>query len=1540
MKKMYLLLILLFLTNIALNAIENKDAFAQQLSNKYPAYSMDKINNFLGRGANKYLNTNQLEKLFFKKTVYDKTLKQLNKISQPKLKAKLNFYLGNLSTEVFNGDYKKISSYFKKVIDLDPDFENLDIALYNYAYYNFQAERESVIDRKLKYLETSTQQIYNYPIEMRLTKNKVQHSIDAYMLIPEDSELYGEALYRLGMLYFELLVDAEKRESKIEYINKASDFFSTLSNSENEDFKVLSEFQKGWTSFSKEQYEDAINEFTTVLISVQDDAVLASQIKADAVRVLTFSLIEQYDGFEYIEKSEAANQLNTLFAGKLSKETIKEIVVEAIRLKLYYQAPSQVIDFYNEFITMFPNDHFIPTYVDSIISMTKKYAFYLRENKAYSINQKNLIDKNVTKLVLSEYERLVNFYNTDSQWYKDNQNTQISDQLDVIFTAYESLYPRYRKPIFSTINQGVLDKEDLLRFEELTINFQKFPSFQEKSEIIDVKDIYLMLALGSLNIAQNNMNFPNFEDALKRIGTFITKYPVDDYVETLMDNQYFVVTDFYKKTKEEQNPQSPEEILANPVDSLYITYSKKYENYLKNKYPELGKLEDTVISIIWDRADLYYQSLRLDLAYADYETLLDLNIDNSLRADIYQLLASMNYNKNNFELANLYFKKQMELVDAQTKKTIKENIKNTTINLAQQQLDNNDFMAAADSYLSLGTTEAKGAAADVYFKNKEYMLAAKYFLELNTDNTLKFAAISFKKAGEFQKSIDLWIKISIREKKYEEKLKYYQTAWTITDSLKDYHQSIRLREKFIRLDAFANAANIQKYRIIQYYYDNKLPEFAEAASKEKAAEEYLALFEQLERKNIKQIDFDQQQLPISTLYFSAFTIYENLGQEERSIALMKDFEAKHPNNNEVKLYMRRILTVKYKKSNQQDKYEELVEKIFKKTPADTLVTLNSEGQSLKLRAEDEFRNIAKSKLKTINDSIAVVFAKRDLRETRKEIASFKHVHRVYTQKGLVLNFDFLFNSYKFYVDYLQYLPTYERKIASVDKVIRDDKFYKNFRIVGSTKIKQNILSREIPQLKKAIKKVVDANLEIIKKRNTIYAKANEFGVDAHELDYSDINYIYYTNAKIYEYGSEVIGRGLQKWFAVSNEYRKWKRALETNPTKLQQITAQVKNGIKKQQTKLTTFNKKNPLESSFGFYYMIYNSSYKNGYYDKWGFESLNIFRKLNMPPFRDYILKTDSSNQDWFNNAVALSDSTSDFDHSSSWVNMYESNVETDSNFVKGNYELLLTEYDMYVKPNKPIIGPNEIAMIEYISQDPVEIYVNNELIETVNKVVDSIMINNEKYNLYNEFVSKEILKQMKNDIYFKLPVKENSVATQKYFKAKISSYLDYTARKNLIGIENLVSNSEWDVTSIVTENVVTNIDTNWVKAEAIADSMIENKVIDKFTYAPEIISIPSSYSAISDTITFSKTFDLPVELDNAKLSVVGNDISIYINGMFIHETDNTTFDYNAEVINPNLVKLPKLDAGSNNIVIKSKGHNDHKVLLEIIFDSMEDLR
>ncbi|MEA1972780.1 MAG: hypothetical protein U9N34_05755, partial [Candidatus Cloacimonadota bacterium] len=121
-KTIYIFLAIV-LSSAVIFSIENSSQFAKKIASKYPKYSERSINEFIEKGSNKYLGELQLEKLFFKKTVFDQTMDQLNKINQPSLKARLYFYLGTLSTEVMIGEEDEIAKYFKKALTLNPSFE-------------------------------------------------------------------------------------------------------------------------------------------------------------------------------------------------------------------------------------------------------------------------------------------------------------------------------------------------------------------------------------------------------------------------------------------------------------------------------------------------------------------------------------------------------------------------------------------------------------------------------------------------------------------------------------------------------------------------------------------------------------------------------------------------------------------------------------------------------------------------------------------------------------------------------------------------------------------------------------------------------------------------------------------------------------------------------------------------------------------------------------------------------------------------------------------------------------------------------------------------------------------------------------------------------------------------------------------------------------------------------------------------------------------------------------------------------------------------
>ncbi|MEA1972205.1 MAG: hypothetical protein U9N34_02770, partial [Candidatus Cloacimonadota bacterium] len=910
-----------------------------------------------------------------------------------------------------------------------------------------------------------------------------------------------------------------------------------------------------------------------------------------------------------------------------------------------------------------------------------------------------------------------------------------------------------------------------------------------------------------------------------------------------------------------------------------------------------------------------------------------------MRSDIYQLLASMNYAKKDFELANVFFKKQLEIADIATKKEIEDNIKSTTINLADRQASSGDFMSAAESYLSLNTPESKRAAAKIYYENEKFLLAAKYFLELGTPETLKLAADSYSKAGEIQKSVDLWVQIANDEQNYDEKFKFFNAAWTMTDTLlKDFTQSIRLRESFIRIKPFSNKANMQKFFIIQNYFENnKFEGNDQKSSKILAAEKYIDLFNKLEDANIKSIDFGTEDRPISSLYFGAYTIYKNLGMEELSISLMQEFERKHPNNTEVKKYMREVLTVKYKESKQEDKYKELIEKIYADTPQDTLLTLNSEGKRVNITAENVFVKIAKDELKGINDSISAAFEKRNMREARKEIASFKHVYNVYTKKGLELNFDFLFEKYNFFVDYLKYIPVYESKLSKIDEVIKNDEFYKRIRVVSLTKIKRNFINQRLPKLKKMVKQATKKNLELIDERNEIFKQANDYGVDAYELSPSDLLYIYYTNAQIFEYATTVLDRKLQQYFEKSNEYKGWVKALTNNQEKLDEITNFINNTIKNEKSSYRMINKENPYDSSMGFYYIIYSQFYQKGYIDVWGFKAISKLKELGVPPFKNYEIGTFTSNKSWSTNSVQISGSVQDIQDTNNWFELYEGDLPVEQEFFEGNYDILLSEFDSYLKPNIDIEGPNELILVEYILDRPIEVILNNQLIETQSRIIDEIKINQSKYYIYNVAITKDRLKNLNNQLVLKVPTDKNSVAKQKYFKAKVSYFIDKDAKRDLVSINDIVSDENWKVTSITT-NVSSIVDTNWITASTIIDTIMSSKTVNSFINKPSIIGLPENYQAITDTITFARKFELPVTISNAKLNFIGNNVSIIVNGVELDVSNSIQFDFSSNIIEPNVVNLPTLNQGKNTILIKSSDVTSPRVVFEILFDLSEE--
>jgi len=370
------------------------------------------------------------KKLEYKKEVYEKTLKFLQENPDAPNAARLYFNLGEMSTEIDVNKPAKTAYYYKKVLDIDPNFPSKDIVLYNLAFFSFEAAKKKITEGRAR----NRSLMINWPDSLRLNESmpEVKRAIGAYKIIinyyPE-SQYHSEALYRLGALYFELALDARE---PMAYYDKAIKYFNILAQKAGDPLQNHAIFQRGWTYFTSGKYDDAIKDFTYILKVMKRDSLSEhkSYFEDDAIENIAYSLIE-FDGTNFTQYSNAAKKLNEIFSNFVSKDYSKKIILDAIRLKLKYYAPMQAIDLYNALIALYPLDIENPCYNDSIIAIYKRYPKRTRNNE------------DPKKLIVKEYERITKSYSAESEWFKANKDKDISKQLNIIFYAYNFIEKRY-----------------------------------------------------------------------------------------------------------------------------------------------------------------------------------------------------------------------------------------------------------------------------------------------------------------------------------------------------------------------------------------------------------------------------------------------------------------------------------------------------------------------------------------------------------------------------------------------------------------------------------------------------------------------------------------------------------------------------------------------------------------------------------------------------------------------------------------------------------------------------------------------------------------------------------------------------------------------------------------------------------------------------------------------------------------------------------------------------------------------------------------
>jgi len=1171
----------------------------------------------------KELKEKYQEKISYKKEVYDRTMRFVaDNLDSPGL-ATLYFNLAEMSTEININDPQITSEFYQKVILADDNFLFKDIVLYNIGFYGFRSE----IDKRNLARQNNIKLVMNWPDSLRLTEENLEYVINSYKELYEtftESKYYTEAYYRLGIIYFELALDARTPQK---YFQKSVEYFDKVTKQEDDKLQNYGLFQRAWTNFTMGDFTNAIEDFTAILEILNTDSleIEATFFEADAIENIAFSLIE-YDETDFVQYSKAAGKAKEIFHTFVSDVYGKEILLKSISLKHRYNAPMQAADLYNAYITLYPSGIESPSMVDSIVTIYKNNAGRTRKGVP------------AEELIIDQYIRLTTEFRADSIWYQTNSEEDITVQMSIIKAAYEFLEPKYYN-IFATSKS----ETDYHQYKDLVDNYRKFKEFDSEEYANKINKSVVDF---SQELAENSQDPKLYLETIDNISGFIEKNPdfpkIFNYQETKFYNyeRIYAILDSTVEQDAFIDTTRDLHLDRSGLDSLFIAATSEYYDFLINYEDKGNQAEKELIRIIYQRAELFYDKEDFDQAFHDFEKVIQFQIENDLKKVIYSRLAEISQNRNNYDDAEKFYREAAKYATAEEKENFNNNILATMQAKAVTFADSADFTTAAQEYLRL----------------------SKELEKLDPDKSIGFmvnAIESYQKAGQNQTAIDLYLDIASKKESKNDVLAAYISAWTITDSLKDWSQSERLRKQFINKYKESNEAYKLRLQIIGFY------EGEQYNDKEKAAQMYLQLHDDADKLDIGE---DNKE----SIFLNGYRIYAELENENKIVELSLLFDKLYPNHSKTNDFLVNVAKI-YNDRGEEKKFEELAAYLYKKDPTIDLLV-----------------KVAADKLKIIKAEVDSFFVAEQYELMHEKIIEFKELDKHYLAEGLSLPTDAIYDNFEYYNNYATFRDKFH---AGVDAVHRD--FLSQtpddlIRVNELTEWKKHLVegNRRIPKLME----MADIEKEKI---IALIQEGNQY-----ELKTADRTEALYIAAQTYDYSAEVVLTQIQKYLDISNQLNN--DQMRDNPVQQEQYKNTILNNGSQIQL--------NFLKKAVQIYKTILITfSTGKEYSDEWIEKTYNRLVELGIekPKIHEYYY----TNYGWKSNKTPITDLSSTKYNYGIWRNVAiaAEQVAFDSAYVIALSDTFATyikkEIDVEIKP--------ELLQISYAFDQPLEVYINNILVE-----------------------------------------------------------------------------------------------------------------------------------------------------------------------------------------------------------------------------------
>jgi len=403
---------------------------------------------------------------------------------------------------------------YRKVVQIDPAFIDIDAALYNIGFISSQLKHQQIDASKSRFYELnraalSLDDASRYQqADFAEALNSYQRIIDNY----KDSPYYDESLYRLGILNYYLATDADQ---PARYYAIAANCFNEIIDKPNSKYKYDAIYQRGWLRLNSTEEADlklAMADFLTLLNAVENgqitDPVLMQDYRDDAVNNIAYCLIAM-DGMDFSNKSKGVQELQNMFAGYSNQEVIRRVVDKAASNKFDLSASMQAVDYMWLKINMNPLALENPSLVDSILHIYSGSRRDLREGQEFD------------QMTQDMYQNIITNYGKESPWYAANKDKAITNQLAIVKNAYDKRGIR----LYNEFLADPTNEAKMIAYQQHMDQFGSFVELHGDGLAAWQKDYEKVTLVLSTTLAERSNLVKNYLLAINNLHSYNAKYP-------------------------------------------------------------------------------------------------------------------------------------------------------------------------------------------------------------------------------------------------------------------------------------------------------------------------------------------------------------------------------------------------------------------------------------------------------------------------------------------------------------------------------------------------------------------------------------------------------------------------------------------------------------------------------------------------------------------------------------------------------------------------------------------------------------------------------------------------------------------------------------------------------------------------------------------------------------------------------------------------------------------------------------------------------